>query len=71
MEPEMMGSWGISDHPDCPQMTDVNQNRRGDRWSAWKEWRSRWRPEGGRGSQNQKHCFPYGEEKMNSYSLKY
>jgi hypothetical protein len=29
-EPRMMGSWGISDHPDCPQMTNVNPNRRGE-----------------------------------------
>jgi hypothetical protein len=26
----MMGSWGISGHPDCPQMTDVNPNRWGE-----------------------------------------
>ena len=25
----MGSSWGISNRPDCPQMTDVNQNRRG------------------------------------------
>ena len=25
----MMGSWGISGHSDCPQMTDANPNRWG------------------------------------------
>jgi len=30
MEPGMMGSWGSSGHPDCPQMTDVSPNRWGE-----------------------------------------
>jgi hypothetical protein len=72
MEPEKMGSWGIFDHPDCPQMTDVNQNRRGgtddppernddqdDDLKVGEEVRTK------------NIVYPYGEEKMNSYSLKY
>jgi hypothetical protein len=26
----MIGSWGSSGHPDCPQMTDVSPNRWGE-----------------------------------------